>query len=606
MSSTVSFRIPARICLVVAGIMALTALASRSSIAAAQSTTLDAFRPAASPRDGFALQSTETAGRLRLDAQLYLDYANDPLVYEYVAGSSANQRRIVANQLALHALVSLTVRDRALVYIGLPVNAVMSGVAPNGLPVFPADGASLGDVYLGARVRLYGDASDGFSLAAQGALYLPSSQYSADIHYAGDETIRLHAQVLGQYRLSMVRINANLGGMFRGKQNIGPGVGIGQQLTFGVGAMVPLLDDRLAVLAELDGSTTFDDFFSRSETTLEFLVGARYFHESGLSFGAGGGPGLARGYGSPDVRILGTVAYSREFQPETTVVGDTDGDGLRDDVDGCVNEPEDMDSFQDGDGCPDPDNDSDGILDAADSCPLEAEDVDTFEDENGCPDPDNDSDGVLDTADSCPLEAEDVDGFDDANGCPDPDNDGDSVLDGDDRCPIEAGVVSNHGCPEPDRDGDTVGDRFDNCPDEAGTVENHGCRDAQLVELRQGQLAILEKVYFRVNSATIDRRSFGLLDQVAAVLVAHSEILRVRVEGHTDARGNAARNVTLSQRRVNAVMTYLTRKGVSRDRLEAVGYGSTRPVVPNATTEAEHEANRRVEFTVLQYAEAAQ
>ena len=171
---------------------------------------------------------------------------------------------------------------------------------------------------------------------------------------------------------------------------------------------------------------------------------------------------------------------------------------------------------------------------------------------------------------------------------------------------MEPGVVENRGCPDRDRDGDTVVDRVDNCPDEPGTVENHGCREQQLVELRQGQLVILEKIYFRVNSATIDRRSFPLLDQVAAVLNAHPEILKVRVEGHTDSRGADARNLSLSQRRVNSVVTYLVRKGVARARLEAVGYGETRPVIPNATTEDEHEANRRVEFVITEYASAAQ
>ena len=64
---------------------------------------------------------------------------------------------------------------------------------------------------------------------------------------------------------------------------------------------------------------------------------------------------------------------------------DTDGDGVADESDKCVDEAEDLDGFEDGDGCPDPDNDGDEVLDADDSCPNEAENKDGWDDEDGCP-----------------------------------------------------------------------------------------------------------------------------------------------------------------------------------------------------------------------------
>lgn len=66
-----------------------------------------------------------------------------------------------------------------------------------------------------------------------------------------------------------------------------------------------------------------------------------------------------------------------------------------------------------------PDHDRDGIPDAEDRCPLSPEDIDGFEDDDGCPDPDNDADGIADALDRCPLEAETVNGTDDHDGCPD-------------------------------------------------------------------------------------------------------------------------------------------------------------------------------------------
>ena len=99
------------------------------------------------------------------------------------------------------------------------------------------------------------------------------------------------------------------------------------------------------------------------------------------------------------------------------LAGDKDGDGVPNKTDTCREESEDVDGFQDEDGCPDPDNDGDTLEDAVDKCADEAEDADGFDDEDGCPDPDDDNDGVLDAADTCAHEKEDGKGA--ADGCPD-------------------------------------------------------------------------------------------------------------------------------------------------------------------------------------------
>ena len=185
---------------------------------------------------------------------------------------------------------------------------------------------------------------------------------------------------------------------------------------------------------------------------------------------------------------------------------------------------------------------------------------------------------------------------------PDPaidlDSDNDGVLDSVDECPTVAGLPELKGCPDPDRDGDTVVDRLDNCPDEPGPPENQGCKAKQLVKIGQGKLEILDIVYFALDKAVIQKRSFELLDEVARVLGAHPEITKIRVEGHTDSQGNDAYNKKLSQRRADAVMAYLIKKGVAVDRLEAHGFGEEVPKDTNATKEG-RAANRRVEFTIV-------
>jgi len=292
---------------------------------------------------------------------------------------------------------------------------------------------------------------------------------------------------------------------------------------------------------------------------------------------------------------------------------DNDRDLIPDVADRCPDKPEDRDTFEDEDGCPDDDNDKDGIPDIQDECPFapgprefkgctaetydldndgvkdatdkcrdEPEDVDSFQDEDGCPDPDNDADTIPDAFDDCPGEAEDVDGFEDDNGCPEPDNDRDGVMDGKDKCPTEQEVINGV-------------DDEDGCPD----------RGESKVSLTPDRIEILDKVFFKTGSDQIKPESFDLLNQVAMVVRANPQVGNIRVEGHTDNKGARAKNLTLSQRRAESVRRYLTERGVPAARLEAQGLGPDRPVVSNRTGKG-RETNRRVEFIVVPAGEAPQ
>lgn len=118
------------------------------------------------------------------------------------------------------------------------------------------------------------------------------------------------------------------------------------------------------------------------------------------------------------------------------------------------------------------------------------------------------------------------------------------------------------------------------------------------VRIVGAQIEINEKVMFALNSAEVDANSHGLLDEVATILVQNPQIEQVRVEGHTDAQGDAGANLKLSAARALAVRDYLVQKGVEEARLESEGIGSERPLVEGDTPEA-YEANRRVEFHIL-------
>ena len=217
---------------------------------------------------------------------------------------------------------------------------------------------------------------------------------------------------------------------------------------------------------------------------------------------------------------------------------DTDADGVPDKQDKCPGLQEDLDEFQDEDGCPDPDNDRDGIPDEADMCPMvwgvKSADPAT----NGCPVTDKDGDGVVDSADKCPDQAEDKDGFEDGDGCPDLDNDADDVPDAEDACPDKPGPASSNpkwnGCPVPDADGDTFDDEADKCPSEAetwnGVKDDDGCPDpggVPLVTVRTTAagpaLVLRSKIDFKGpdSAPEVDPKSIPTVRAIAAELNKH-------------------------------------------------------------------------------------
>ncbi len=198
-------------------------------------------------------------------------------------------------------------------------------------------------------------------------------------------------------------------------------------------------------------------------------------------------------------------------------------------------------------------------------------------------DADRDGDGIPDGVDRCPDEPEDYDGFQDDDGCPDRDNDNDGVPDTEDRCPNTPGPAENAGCPILDRDGDGIPD-----------VEY------KRVVVKENRIEIKQQIRFRPASAKISgRESFATLREVAQALRDNPRIKKLRIEGHTDSVGGDATNLKLSQARANAVMEELIKNGVDPSRLEAVGYGKTRPIASN-TTAAGRAKNRRTEFNILE------
>jgi outer membrane protein OmpA-like peptidoglycan-associated protein len=383
--------------------------------AAAQSFRLDRFRAAERPDDAFGVRRLAALGHLRLGANAVADYANDPLVIKSNRGDR-ELRSIVDHELVLKVDLSLALYDRVVLLLGFDAPLVLKGPSlPAGSALARADGPGFGDVSLGARLRLLGEADDLFGLGVQAVVIAPTAGNGQA--YRGEDNVAVLPELIADLRTRPVRVSANLGVLARKKVDLLDRE-IGSELVYGLALGWPL-HARFELLGELRGGFDFAHFGAKNSTGVEWLLGAKGNTKSGFYAGAGAGSGLTRGIGTPDVRAVLQLGYltpleaKKEPPKQPAAVGDRDHDGVADNLDQCPDQAEDRDGVSDEDGCPDPDNDGDGVLDADDACASVAEDRDGFADEDGCPELDNDADTVPDQSDACPDEP----GSPDNKGC---------------------------------------------------------------------------------------------------------------------------------------------------------------------------------------------
>jgi outer membrane protein OmpA-like peptidoglycan-associated protein len=109
---------------------------------------------------------------------------------------------------------------------------------------------------------------------------------------------------------------------------------------------------------------------------------------------------------------------------------------------------------------------------------------------------------------------------------------------------------------------------------------------------------VLEGVNFAFNKADLLPIAHPILDKDVTML-KNDHKLKVRVEGHCDIRGSDEYNQKLSERRATTVYNYFTSKGIDKSRMSTIGYGRSKPLVPN-TTEENMYKNRRVEVKIVE------
>jgi outer membrane protein OmpA-like peptidoglycan-associated protein len=123
-------------------------------------------------------------------------------------------------------------------------------------------------------------------------------------------------------------------------------------------------------------------------------------------------------------------------------------------------------------------------------------------------------------------------------------------------------------------------------------------KDIGLNRYKAGTTIILRNIFFDFDKATLRPESKVELERVYTILTENPR-MKVRIAGHTDNIGSDEYNQRLSEARAKAVYEYLISRGISADRLSYIGYGESRPIDTNETSEG-RQNNRRVELEIIE------
>lgn len=531
------------------------------------------FRPTPFAHGAIVTDRADTGEQWDYSIGLTFDYALNPLVWRNRDNTIVTA---VEGQIFGELGASISFLDWLAAGVSLPVSLGFFANDLRGLS--PAPNPGIGDLRVLGKVRILDQYKHFVSLAIIPEVTFPTGSGQA---YLGSSTVAFVPRLVVSKRLHRVELSANVGARIRGEKPL-PNIAVGSELAYAASVVVttpwPFRATRLDVFAELWGLTAAKKPFAVEENNvLEWLLGGKLGIFDKLVATVGIGSGFIAGYGSPDFRVIAGLSWSPR----------------------------------------EPDRDFDGKVDSRDECPDEPENYNDIDDDDGCPEGDRDNDGIPDVVDRCPDQPENRNGYQDSDGCPDRKpvtkvcEDADENDEPDDNAKKEPCIERKAVplAPKPvnlDADRDGVPIPEDKCPDEPETIngieDEDGCPDegeGATVFVSKQEIRILQKINFETGSAKIKPESFSILDQVAQQLRGHTEVLKMRIEGHTDSVGADLYNLRLSQARAESVMTYLVNKGVAAERLVPVGYGESKPIASNNSDFGKAQ-NRRVQFVILE------
>lgn len=577
--------------------------------------------------------------------RLVLHYTWRPLAY---VAEDQDPVWLVSDVMQADAILA-THYDRFRLSVYVPVYLYSAGQLTE-------DGAGLGDVGVDGRVTLLDPADVPLGLALHGGFRAPTSTVEASLGAAAFDTeLSLAATHLVGDALEL---NANAGMRLGPRQEL-ENVTLDDSFVWRVGGGYFLGEDG-GLSLDLSGRAELADGIVAG-VPVEGLIGGWFQASQDIAVKLGIGRGITEGIGSPQLRTLAMVAYQPRAASDRDLDGlvdrydqcpnepedrddfadddgcpdpDNDRDGILDVADRCAEDPEDLDGYQDGDGCPDVSQsvaiqvqDPKGTVLHEASTRLEGAQSGLVGGGFGLQELHEGPYTVYASLDGyapgqvafeVPYEGErvvvvlqpaavtgklaltvidpmglPVEGATWAvDGAPP-----NSLSSGQGSARLPAGVhelkVEAAGFLSSTEEVEVPAD---------GVVEHLVLLSRPTVRITETQIELQESIFFETGSAVIKRESHGVLEEVAGVLQEHPEIRKLRIEGHTDARGSAASNQRLSEARAASVLEFLVGRGVERERLGSVGYGETKPLVSGNYASA-WEKNRRVDLFIEEQAD---
>lgn len=485
-----------------------------------------------------------------------------------------------------------------------------------------AGGGGLGDVALDLRGAILAEEEDApLGLALNVRMMLPTATVDTAL---GNPGMGAEIGLIASKSLGDLLLAANVGTRVVPETQL-VNVEIDDQFYYRVGGGYAL-SDASGLSLDLAGHLNYNDPIGNpAANPHEALLGGWTRVADALVVRGGVGHGFTRGIASPDLRLVAALSW------EPPVEADTDLDGIMDSADACPEQPEDVDGWEDRDGCPDPAAeigvkvvDPEGVLVIGASFHISGpQQLDGGAEGAGQLHPGSyqlsaAAEGWL--GEPSPFEV--VAGQDQQVTLvlqPNPAT-LQVVLVGPDGQPVDGTFALGDAEPQATSDGKG---QLETPPGSWGlTVRAEGYAVAsQKLKLAAGETKVVEvklrptqveltvdkieikgEVFFDTAKASIKPESFPLLDEVAQVMADHPEVLLLRVEGHTDSRGQDDYNLQLSKDRAASVLAYLVDRGVAAERLESEGFGETKPLVRGENEDA-WSKNRRVDFFVKRWDE---
>jgi outer membrane protein OmpA-like peptidoglycan-associated protein len=360
-------------------LLAVTRSAAAQVVATSTGLALDRFDPAERGSEWFVLDTLDMRGHVRPAIGVDLDWGHKPLILYDAGGREVGS--VVGDQFFVHVGGSLVLWDRLRLGVNFPIAVAQTGSgATLAGTTYPAPTSpAIGDLRLGADVRLVGRYRSPFTLAAGASLYVPTGSQN---DYTGDGVVRAvipHVNASGE--LGAFAYAAKLGFELR-RSEVLAGTRLGDEFVFGLAAGLRLADGKVLLGPELYGSTVVEGgAFRTAGTPLEILFGGHYQFASDWRAGIGFGPGIVRGDGAPLFRAVASIEWAPAYEGH----GDRDHDGVPDADDACPDTAGVRDTDPSKNGCPADDRDHDGVPDAYDACPDTPGRPSRDPRKNGCP-----------------------------------------------------------------------------------------------------------------------------------------------------------------------------------------------------------------------------